>query len=334
MLFDELKVAMIAGLSSFVLTATSAFALSKIFKKIGHLGTDVHKPCKIEVPESVGLALAIGISTSMLLVYAMTKNERALVTAFSVLLATIIGLIDDFKTLPAYVKIASGVIPALPVVLLEAYTPRPLIPLNGFARLTIIYPLLVFLAYTVSTNGFNMYDAYNGVMLSTALISMTAMSFIALMQVSVGIEESSFGFLASVVVLATVLALLPLNFYPATAFNGDTGSFALGAAYASIAIMGRLEAAAVLLALPIGLNGFLKITNVGFRERRSFERPVEIEGWLIKVKRASRAVSIYTLILSRTPLSEPEILAVSVLLTGLSSVLALITMYITLVELS
>lgn len=319
---------LLIAVSALPISLVAAIALRSLFLKIGHAGKDVHKPCEMLVPESVGAAIPISLAAVSAALY-LSGVEKAIPFILSVLIAAFIGMADDFVVLKAWQKIALGMLPALPILALSAYDPRPLIPLGDFARLTIIYPLLLPIAFTVATNGLNMFDTHNGGMLSSSIVALLAMAFGGLMMREVAPE----GELAAILSLASASAaagVLVLNIYPAKAFNGDVGSFSLGAAIAAAAVLGRVEMVAVIALLPVILNGFLKISTVGFKERRSFERPVFMEGWLMKARLSKDApISLPSLILSRVPLSEPELVAALTLLTLASSWLALATLYLT-----
>jgi len=299
--------------------------------RFGRVGVDVHKPCNVIVVESVGVSMMISLLIAAPLVYILGFKVEVLAFTLSILIAGLIGLVDDFLVLRAWTKIILGTLPSIPIIILSAYEPKPLIPLDGVARLTIVYPLSLPLVYTIATNAFNMYDTHNGTMLSSATLILTAMIIGGYMQYTYGFEESILAVILSMTVLGAVLGMLYYNLYPAKAFNGDVGSFTLGAAIASVAVIGRVEAVALIAGLPIALNGFLKITSIGFKERRSFIRPIEMNGWLIKPKLSKEApLSLTVLLTSGTPLSEPEIVVASTWLTWLSSTLSLVTLYLTL----
>jgi hypothetical protein len=59
-----------------------------------------------------------------------------------------------------------------------------------------------------------------------------------------------------------------------------------------------------------------------------------MEGWLIKPRISKDSpMSLTVLLTSRNPLSEPEVIVASTWLTWLSSILSLVTLYITLTRL-
>lgn len=320
-------------LSALATSVVTALLLSRLFRRLRHVGVDVHKPCRVEVPESVGLSLPLALLVPSAILY-LSGMERTAVAFFSsVAIAAAIGFLDDLLVLKAWQKIVLGTLPSLPILALGAYHPSPLVPLDGFARLTIVYPTLLPLVFTVATNGLNMFDTHNGSMLSSALIVAAAMGAGGLMMSAAGVEEGRVALLLSLAIAGATAGLLLFNLYPARAFNGDVGSFSLGAAVAAATVLGRVEAVAVVAALPVLLNGLLKIASVGFKERRSFERPVVTEGWLIRPRSSEGAMSLPVLITSRVPLSEPELVAVLTLLTGLTSLLSLLTLYVTLLRL-
>ena len=317
------------------LTLVLAFIAIKVMPRVGRVGVDVHKPCPVTVAESVGVSMLLSIIIAATPLYMLGFQREVLAFTLSILIAGLVGLVDDFLVLRAWMKIALGVLPAIPILALGVYEPRPLIPLDGIARLTIVYPLALPIVYTVSTNAFNMYDTHNGVMLVAASLMLVAMVVGGYMQYTHGFQDSLLAVLLGLIVLGACIGMLYYNMYPARAFNGDVGSFTVGAAIASIAVIGRVEAVALIAGLPIALNGFLKITSIGFRERRSFRRPVELEGWLVKPRISKDSpLSIVVLITSRTPLSEPEIVVVLTWLMWLSSTLSLITLYATLSRLT
>jgi len=327
-----------AGLGLFVVTLAVtmviAHIVSRVMWRLGRVGVDVHKPCNVVVAESVGLSMLVSLLLVAPPIYMLGFRVESLAFALSVLIAGLVGLVDDFLVLRAWVKIALGALPSIPIILLSAYEPRPLIPLDGVARLTIVYPLSLPVVYTVATNGFNMYDTHNGVMLSSTALILIALIVGGYMQYTHGFEESALALILGMAMLGAVIGMLYYNLYPARAFNGDVGSFTVGAAIASIAVIGRVEAVALIAGLPIALNGFLKITSVGFRERRSFSRPIEMDGWLIKPRLSKESpLSLTVLLTSRTPLSEPEVVIASTWLTWLSSTLSLLTLYLTLARL-
>ena len=318
-------------LLAMILTWVSAFIAIKVMPRLGRVGVDVHKPCPVSVAESVGVSMLLSMIIASTPLYILGFPREALAFSLSILVAGLVGLVDDFLVLRAWMKIALGTLPAVPILALGAYVSKPLIPLDDFARLTIVYPLALPIVYTVSTNAFNMYDTHNGVMLIAASLMLVAMVVGGYMQYTHGLQESLLAVILGLIVLGACIGMLYYNMYPARAFNGDVGSFTVGAAIASVAIIGRVEAIALIAGLPVALNGFLKITSIGFKERRSFRRPVELEGWLVKPRISKDSpLSIVVLVTSRTPLSEPEIVVVLTWLVWLSSTLSLITLYITL----
>ena len=317
-----------------VLTLALAPTTSKVMMRLGRVGVDVHKPCKVVAVESVGVSILLSLLLATPIIYSLGFKIEALAFALSILVAGLIGLVDDFLVLRAWAKIALGALPSIPIILLSAYEPRPIIPLDGVARLTIVYPLSLPIVYTVATNAFNMYDTHNGVMLSSAALIIIALIVGGYMQYTHGFEESALAVILGMAALGAVIGMLYYNLYPAKAFNGDVGSFTVGATVASIAVIGRVEAVALIAGLPIALNGFLKITSIGFKERRGFQRPVDMEGWFIRPRLSKDSpLSLTVLLTSRNPLSEPEIVVSSTWLTWLSSALSLVTLYITLARL-
>ncbi len=253
----------------------SSLAIAKIEALRGFLCRDVHKPFEVRIPCCVGPAITIALVVGLLASYAfgLLSGGRALAISLSVSIATLVGLVDDLRGLSARAKIALGMLPALPVLAMHQYVPRPWIPLVGHARMFIVYPLLVLIAYTVFCNGANMIDTHNGLLVGGAL---------SVIATSLALSLALGAPLSYVVTLSIALcALAPyavLNAYPARVFNGNAGSFAIGAILASCAITCRLEALFILANMVLFMNGWIYLASVrGFLQKEMVKRPTVID---------------------------------------------------------
>ncbi len=310
-----------------VLSNIVARIVAKMNEKLGITGVDIHKPSKPRIPEACGLALIIAYSALLLVAWlvGLVSTAEALVLALPPLYAGLIGLLDDLVRLDAKTKTLLTLTIAAPVLALGAYDPRPLLPLIGGLRITILYPCLLPFAYAVAANAVNMFDTYNGTMTSTAFIACLALCFIEFYALMHGVGSTAA--LLGVALLTGVLAgYLPLNLYPARVFNGDTGSFFIGAALASIAILGRIEVALIAVMMPYIINGFYIIASVGgLRERSEMVRPVKLEGYYIKAVKDPRApITLVHLLTLKKPLTEKEVVAACILLEAVAAILGLL----------
>lgn len=146
------------------------------------------------------------------------------------------------------------------------------------------YPFLVFVM-AAETNGVNLTDGLDGLAAGTAAIAFGGLAWL------LG-EYSTFGALGPTVLLllalvGSCLGFLWFNSHPAQVFMGDTGSLALGAAFASCAILGHLE----LFLIPLGgiflaeaLSVVLQVASFKTTGRRIFKMSplhhhFELSGW-------------------------------------------------------
>jgi len=109
-------------------------------------------------------------------------------------------------------------------------------------ELGIIYPLLVIFMMVGSSNAVNLTDGLDGLLAGTAAVAFGAFALIA----ANSFPQFHPMMVFSLAVVGALLGFLVFNAHPAKVFMGDTGSLALGAALAAVAILLKLE---ILLAI-------------------------------------------------------------------------------------
>ena len=131
-----------------------------------------------------------------------------------------------------------------------------------------LYSILVFFMFTGASNAVNLTDGMDGLAAGCSFISYIAFLIIALCmkEYQVAIFISS--------LLGALLGYLHYNVSPAKIFMGDTGSLALGAGFAAIAMVLKQE----LLLIIIGgvfvwetLCVIIQISSVKIRKKRVFK---------------------------------------------------------------
>lgn len=257
------------------------------------------------------------------------SNNMILFTChvLAAVIAGLIGFYDDFKGLGALWKVVLLTLPSLPILLGAAYVPRPYIPLVGSLRIHIIYPLLLPLAYSVSTNAYNMIDTHNGIAVTAALTSSIAL-LISTVDKPQPLDE---GFIFSLFVISFLISYFPFNAYPSKIFNGNSGSFMLGSLVASQAILLRREYLTLLLYIPLIINGFSILTSIGgFMNKERIPRPVIItEDMRVAPNRSSKApVTLVQLLVLGKPLTEKELIKLYTLLILLNTIFSLIVYHV------
>jgi UDP-N-acetylglucosamine--dolichyl-phosphate N-acetylglucosaminephosphotransferase len=317
---------------TFTVTFVATFAATPIVAKVmrlrGITGVDIHKISKTKVPEMCGLAVLIGLVIGTVAYCLITPGAVREATAFigTVLIAGVIGVVDDLHPLGARMKPLLTALACVPILVLGTYVPYANVPLYGPVRLTLVYPILIPIAIAVTSNSINMMDVVNGSMAGTvAIIAFTMLGIL------VWSGETITGTLASGL-LAAMLAFFYFNRYPSRVFGGDTGSLSVGAALGALAILGRIEAVTVVALIPHIMNSFYGLSSVrGLREHREIlQRPTELldNGLLQASNQKGAPVTLTRLILAAGPLGEKEVARVMMFLTAVSSLLAVFTYWL------
>jgi len=298
-------------------------SLIKYLKKRGIIGTDIHKPSKPEIPEMGGLAILVGlISTQVLLLFLLNEYTYEILAFISVILLTgFIGIYDDLKG-PLL-----SMFTVFPLLLFGVVTPRPLLPIIGRTRLTIIYWIVLLIAIAVPANAVNMLDVFNGSMPVTCIIASIALLICAI------ILDSPIGIIFTLSLLGTLLAFFKFNKFPSKVFSGNVGSLTVGATIGAIAVIGRLEIAAIVALMPHIMNAFHILTSMGgLKEGKTLpKRPILIlpNGKLAANPDKDAPLTLTRLVLARGPLTEVEIVKIFGILSLFCAILAIISVGIT-----
>lgn len=319
----------------FVITYFSIPLIIKFMKRKGYVGIDIHKNAKPEVAESGGLSIVIGftISSIFLILFFPSFINEILIFVLTVLLAGVIGFIDDRIRLRSRYKIMlsafSGGIFFIANYFGFITISSPTIPFLDRTRLTIIYPFLIPIIIAVFTNTVNMLEGYNGEGSGTCLI---AVCFLLICGI---ILDSAEAVIFTIPVIAVLIAFFIYNKFPAKIFPGDVGTLSMGAMIACIMLFGSLEVAAFCALLIHIFNSFYVVYSVrGFIESNDIiNNKVDIillEDDQIRASNEKDAVlTLPRLILAKGPLTEPELVknffAIS-LICGFFSVISTLIM--------
>ncbi|MHA6251382.1 phospho-N-acetylmuramoyl-pentapeptide-transferase [Oceanobacillus sp. CAU 1775] len=98
------------------------------------------------------------------------------------------------------------------------------------------YAVLIIFMLVGSSNAVNLTDGLDGLLAGTAAIAFGAFAILAWY----GIPQTEIA-IFSLAVVGALLGFLVFNAHPAKVFMGDTGSLALGAAIAAVAILTKME---------------------------------------------------------------------------------------------
>jgi UDP-N-acetylglucosamine--dolichyl-phosphate N-acetylglucosaminephosphotransferase len=300
-------------IAGFVITLLIIPYIMRIMKRKGYTGIDIHKTAKTEVPESGGISIIVGISlTSILLAifFPIFFNE-ILIFVLTVVISGLIGYIDDRIKLKSRYKLLLTIFTGIMIFLANSVgfiqIESPTIPFLGKLRLNVIYPILAPLIVAVFANTVNMLEGYNGEGSGTSIIALISLIICSI------IWDSAEGLLFTVVCLAILIPFFLYNKFPSKIFPGDVGTLSIGAMFASIALIGSLEAAVFCALLIHIFNSFYVIYSVkGFFESSEIldnkSDILLLENDFIKASdQKSAALTLPRLILAKGPMKEPDL---------------------------
>ncbi|MHA1952771.1 MAG: hypothetical protein ACW96U_02370, partial [Candidatus Heimdallarchaeaceae archaeon] len=282
--------------------------------KKGIFGVDVHKESKPKVAEMGGVIILLSIIlTSIVGILLVDDNVNRLkigIFCITVLIAGIIGLIDDIFRLSALLKPLLLLIASVPIIASGMFTPEPVLPFVGKTRLTIVYYVLLPFIIAVPSNAVNMLDVFNGSMALTTILVLVTVFFANMIIFRGGIQNLDLVYVFILMMIATLIAFWFFNRYPAKVFAGDTGSLAIGASLGAIAVLGQLEVVVIIAMIPFIMNSFGIISSVrGLMERREMARPTKMtDDWKIQATGDPKApITLVGLVIQKEPLHEKDV---------------------------
>jgi len=300
--------------------------------RLRRVADDVHKIPPTKVPCPVGPLLFLGVVVGEVFVYLAFGSVIPLVVVGAAAIAFAVGITDDLYVLGGKTKPLLLVLAAAPLVGAAAlrtgvYVPRLAFPLLGtIGAHSILYTLLAIAAFPIVANAFNMMDSFNGEISGFTLMTSTALLLGIVLRYAFepGISLAK---VASVLPLVAVSgAFFVFNRYPSRAFDGDSGALMFGSMFATLAITGGVEIAAIIAIVPAILNSFYTLSSArGFVERRKMtSRPTRLgqDGKLYASLEPSAPTTLIRLILLSGPQGEREIVREVFILTAVSCLLS------------
>lgn len=218
---------------------------------------NARKVHKKPIPRIGGLGIYAGFMAAIIFVAVkfgldgeQLKETVGLIVSGS--LIVVLGLLDDYKNLPAKVKLAGQILAAAVLVLIFDVRIDFITDPHGeyiyFDNFPIPYlavPVTMFWLVGL-TNTVNLIDGLDGLAAGVASIASFTIMLIAL--------EQNFVLVAvlTAALAGAAVGFLKYNFNPAEIFMGDTGSMFLGFMLAGISVTGAVKSvAAIALVVPI-----------------------------------------------------------------------------------
>ncbi|TFG94914.1 hypothetical protein E4H12_14315 [Candidatus Thorarchaeota archaeon] len=260
---------LIAVLVSFVVVVLFMPNAIKMLKEKGITGTDMHKPEKPEVPKGGGFVLLFAMVFALLVVVGLTTFQTFSVemvglfaALVSILLAGMIGLLDDQLDFSNRAKVILPMIATIPMIAVSIGTPTMNIPFIGIVNFGIVYALIIVpLMMTFIVDSTNMYGGMNGLEAGLSAINASGLVLyvilIPVMQDSLMLPDQLQAGIVAAALLGVSLGFLIFNKYPAKVLPGDVGRLPLGAAMAAALIIGNMDRLAILMYTPFAINFIL-----------------------------------------------------------------------------
>ena len=222
-------------------------------KKTGAMDApNARKVHKKPIPRIGGLAIYAGFMTSIIFIVIkygldaeMIRETVGLILSGSLIVA--VGLIDDYKNLPAKIKLLGQICAAAMLVLVfDVRIDFVTDPFGDYIYLE-MFALPATMFWLVGlTNTVNLIDGLDGLAAGVASIASFTIMLIAL--------EQNFILVAvlTAALAGAALGFLKYNFNPAEIFMGDTGSMFLGFMLAGISVTGAVKSVATIaLVVPV-----------------------------------------------------------------------------------
>ena len=323
------------------------------------------------IPESLGLVSGVVFVLALVVADAVEADEvvdaHTLAAAtLAIALAILLGFADDILDLEWRYKYALPPLMALPLLaaydggtvirpprflrswltdswlggaadaLLQLFGGAVLPDTMGLVDLGRAYSLYMVLLVVFCTNAVNIYAGVNG--LECGQVYVIACSILAMAAIELR-EGPSENYTLSIVFLppfvATTLALLRSNWYPARVFVGDTFTNYAGMALAVVAILGHFPVMLLLLMAPQLVNFVVSIPQLfklrpcprhrlpTYDERTGLLRCSYVNDRATIVPKDSMNLTLINLVLRFKPMTEPALAATLLVLQALCCALAL-----------
>ena len=263
--------------SSFLVTYLSLPYWIKSAHKNGLVGKDVHKIEKVDVAESGGMAVVMGVCAGILIYIAINtfifQNDAKLIYIFAILttllITTIVGMVDDLlgwkKGLSRKIRIFIVLFAAVPLIVINAGESTMAVPFLGDFNFGLFYPLLIVpIGILGATTTYNFLAGMNGLEARQGMIILSVLSVVTYVS---GNEWLS---VISLSMVVSLLGFYLFNKNPAKVFPGDVLTYSVGAMIGMIAILGNIEKIAVFFFIPYIIETALKVR--GKLKKESFAK--------------------------------------------------------------
>jgi len=264
---------LVSAVVSFLATFLLLPYIIKYLKRIDIIVKDVHKQPIIYIPISGGLAVMVGLFLGLMsYIFLQTFVDKAngslvflLAAMCSILIIALVGFVDDLlvkfnKKQNMYMGLKQWqkpflVIPAaIPLMAVNSGITQVYIPFLGSVDLGLLYPLIIVpIAVVGAANMVNLLAGLNGLESGLGII------YTGMLGIFAYVHGSMLAAAIAFITFGALVAFYIFNKVPAKVLPGDSLTYLLGAVLASIAILGNMEKAALIISIPFFIEFFLKL---------------------------------------------------------------------------
>jgi UDP-GlcNAc:undecaprenyl-phosphate GlcNAc-1-phosphate transferase len=258
--------ALYACLVAFAAAAILTPPIARLARRVGAVDTLQERGlARTATPLLGGLAIFAGALLAALLFMPDGDRTRGILLAAAVV--TVVGAVDDVRSLPPAAKLAGQVVAAMILVNAGVVVEDVTLPFLGRIEFGALGGPLTVLGLVAVMNVVNLSDGVDGLAAGVCAISAVAFAIIAF-----DLGRDGAGVLAAITAGAA-LGFLVHNFHPASVFMGDCGALLLGLLLGAVIVEGSLKTNAlvalvvplVVLAVPFLDTGFVVAKRLKYR---------------------------------------------------------------------
>jgi UDP-GlcNAc:undecaprenyl-phosphate GlcNAc-1-phosphate transferase len=229
-------IALISFLLSFVLSYLGTLGLLRLRLRESFVDIPNDRSSHEEPkPRLGGIAIVAAFAaTYAMLLFAVPETRSFLPFLGAALLLFTIGVVDDWKRVPVYMRFGVQIVAALIIAYSGGIIDHIRLPMAGVIELGVVSVPFTVLFILTCINFFNFIDGIDGLAAGSAFIAASFIAFIAYMLGHFPLA------LLSLAVAGSSVGFLHFNFPPSRIFMGDGGSTFLGFFFAYVAIMGNM----------------------------------------------------------------------------------------------
>ncbi|MEM3791250.1 MAG: hypothetical protein QXL16_00785 [Candidatus Micrarchaeaceae archaeon] len=283
---------LLPSILSFISTIIATRFFKGYFLESG-IALEDHNKEKVKLlPSGMGIPYSLGILVGILAYVAggsfiykpVLEINDLFAASLSMLIIAVVGFIDDVnirnagkglkdnlgrpkKGLKQWQKPLLTALGALPLMAINAGTGIVHVPFLGNFNLGLLYPLIIIPLGTIFfSNAINLLGGFDG--LQTIPTSIACLGFLIYSL----IYGNYYTLFLSGVVLAGTVGIMIFNIYPAKVIPGDSFTYAIGASFVSIMVLGNAEAIGIIFLFPWIIEFFLHlrkkfdVSDLGIRQ--------------------------------------------------------------------